>query len=142
MVFQLGDKVQPYAQTSLVNRPFPKLSMKYYVPYTVLERIGPAAYKLDPTFHVSQLKAYTPDHTPVFSELPPLISLDGTDVVPEAILDRQLVKKGNAPIPQILLKWSKLPSTSATWEDLYIVQQRFPDALAWDKQVFQGGQML
>jgi len=62
-----------------------------------------------------------------------------TLVVPEAILDRQLVKKGNAPIPQILLKWSKLPSTSATWEDLYIVQQRFPDALAWGQASLPGG---
>ena len=32
--FQVGDRVllklQPYAQSSVVNRPFPKLSMKYY----------------------------------------------------------------------------------------------------------------
>ena len=143
VVFQIGDqvllKLQPYAQSSLVNRPFPKLAMKYFGPYAVLERIGPAAYKLDlpasssihPTFHVSQLKAYTPDHTPVFSELPPMVSLDGSDVVPEAILDRRLVKKGNNAILQVLIKWTKLTSTSATWEDHYIIQQRFPDALAW-----------
>lgn len=48
--FQVGDKVllklQPCAQSSLVNRPFPKLAMKYFGPYTILERIGAAAYKL------------------------------------------------------------------------------------------------
>jgi len=122
MVFQLGDKVllklQPYAQTSLVNRPFPKLSMKYYVPYTVLERIGPAAYKLDlpasssihPTFHVSQLKAYTPDHTPVFSDIIRLPDLTAHLTEPETILERRLVKKGNSAVPQVLVKWSQLPT--------------------------------
>jgi len=107
VVFQTGDRVflklQPYAQPSLVNRLFPKLAMKYYGPYTVIEKIGSAAYKLNlpssssihPTFHVSQLEPYTSDHTPVFSELPPMISLDGSDVIPNAILDRRLVKKGN-----------------------------------------------
>ena len=38
--FQVGDKVllklQPYAQSSLVNRPYPKLAKKYYGPYTIL----------------------------------------------------------------------------------------------------------
>lgn len=37
LVFQVGEKVllklQPYAQTSVVNRPYPKLSFKYFGPY-------------------------------------------------------------------------------------------------------------
>jgi hypothetical protein len=76
---QVGDsvllKLQPYAQSSLVNRPFPKLAMKYFSPYKVLEKIGQAAYKLDlpdsgmihQIFHDSHLKSFVPDHTPVLS---------------------------------------------------------------------------
>ena len=63
---------------------------------------------------MSQLKAYTPDQTPVFSDLPQEVHLDGSDVVPEAILDRRLVKKGNRAVPQVLIKWTKLPEVSAT----------------------------
>ena len=63
---------------------------------------------------MSQLKAYTPDHTPVFSDLPHKGHLDGSDVVPEAILDRRLVKKGNRAVLQVLIKWTKLPEVSAT----------------------------
>ena len=88
VTFQVGDsvllKLQPYAQSSLVNRPFPKLAMKYFGPYTILERIGACAYRLDlpahslihPVFHVSQLKAFVPDHTPVYSDLPVNIQLE------------------------------------------------------------------
>jgi hypothetical protein len=83
--FQVGDqvllKLQPYAQSSLVNRPFPQLSFKYYGPYNVLERIGRAAYRLElppdsrihPVFHTSQLKQFTPNYTPVCSNLLVLI---------------------------------------------------------------------
>ena len=91
--------------------PFPNLAMKYFGPYTVLERIGSTAYKLDlptslihPTFHVSQLKAFVPDHTPVFAVLPPQLHLDTEDIVPEAILDRHLVRKGSWAVLQVLIK--------------------------------------
>lgn len=71
-------KLQPYAQTSVVNRPFPKIAHKFFGPFEILCKVGSAAYKLKlsvdsqvhPVFYVSQLKQHIPDHTPVFSTLP------------------------------------------------------------------------
>jgi len=140
--YQVGEmvllKLQPYAQSSLINRPFPKLSFKYFGPYKVTERIGRAAYRLDlpessqihPVFHVSQLKPFLPNYTPVFSELPKVAELDVQDLLPEEVLERRLVKKGGKAIPQALIKWSKLPPQMATWEDWYVLQASFPGVLA------------
>ena len=105
----------------------------------MLEKIGVVAYKLDlpphsvihPVFHVSQIKEYTPDFTPVFSELPDVPELDVADTSPEEILDRRLVKKGNTAVPQVLVKWVGIPSSLATWEDLHVCKTRFPGAIAW-----------
>jgi hypothetical protein len=104
--FQVGEalllKLQPYAQSSMVNCPFPKLAFKYFGPYEVLAKVGQTTYKLKlpdnsmihDVFHVSQLKAFTIDHSPVFSQLTCIPALDVADLVPEKILDRRLVKKG------------------------------------------------
>lgn len=141
--YQVGEqvllKLQPYAQSSLVNRPYPKLAFKFFGPYKILERIGKVAYKLDlpdssaihPVFHVSQLKNFVPDHSPVFSTLPVFPELDTGDPEPEEILERRLVKKGNAVVPQGLIKWKGIAADSATWEDINMLKERFPAARAW-----------
>jgi hypothetical protein len=141
--FQVGDmvllKLQPYTQTSVASRPFPKLSFKYFGPYKVVERVGAVAYRLDlppdskihDVFHVSQLKPFLADYSPIYSELPMMTDIEAAAATPEQILDRRLVKKGNTAIPQVLVKWSNLPEASATWEDYNVVRTRFSDAAAW-----------
>jgi hypothetical protein len=128
--------LQLYAQHSVACRPFPKLAFKCFGPFEIFDKIGAMAYKLKlptgnlihPVFHVSQLKEFTPDHTPVYSQLPDIPSLDIVDVLPETILVRRLVKKGNEVVTQILVRWTSLPDTSTTWEDYYVMKERFPRA--------------
>jgi hypothetical protein len=132
-------KLQPYTQSTVANRPYPKLSYKFYGPYTILDKVGTAAYKLQlpdhaeihPVFHVSQLKPFTPDHTPVYDSLPQVTDLEAAATIPEAVVDRRLVKKGNQAIAQVKLTWVGLTTEVTTWEDYNVVKTRFPDAPAW-----------
>jgi hypothetical protein len=152
--FQVGEhvllKLQPYAQNSVVNRPCPKFAFNYFGPYTVTEKIGPAAYRLalppeaqiHPVFHVSQLKPFVPNYTPVFDTLPQPMDLDRGPLAPVEILDRRMVKKGNAAVVQVLLRWSGLPSSCATWEDFTVAKNIFPKALAWGQASSQGGRIV
>lgn len=147
--FQVGEKVrlklQPYAQLSLVNMPFSQLSFKYFGSYEV----GKAAYRQDlpeesmihPVFHVSQLKSFLPDFTLVFSTLPVIADLNKESLALEAVIDRRLVKKGGKAISQALIKWTALPDEAATWEDWYVLQGRFPRALARGPASFGGGKL-
>jgi hypothetical protein len=149
--FVVGDqvllKLQPYAQQSVVNRPYPKISYKYFGPYRILDRIGAVAYKLElpdtakvhPVFHVSQLKPFLANYSPVYHELPDVPNLSAVPPVPAEVLQRRLVRKGNAAAPQVLIKWAHMPASSATWEDYYVLKAKYPQAALWDDELAQGG---
>ncbi|XP_044953230.1 uncharacterized protein LOC123403353 [Hordeum vulgare subsp. vulgare] len=95
--FTMGDqvllKLQPYVQVSIASRPCRKLAYKYFGPFTIVERVDTLAYRLDlppdsrihPVFHISQLKPFIPNYSPVFSELPKIPDLTTTPLVPVAI---------------------------------------------------------
>ena len=72
-----------------------KLSLKYYGPYKVLQKIGTMAYKLElptssrvhPFFHVSCLKNVIGDKLPVQNILPELDEEGKTILEPEAVTE-------------------------------------------------------
>jgi hypothetical protein len=143
--FSVGDwvflKLQPYVQSSLARRANQKLSFRFFGPYKILARVGAVAYKLElpssstihPVFHVSQLKASHGTH-PVTNELPDeLVQLQ----VPQAILDRRWTS-GSSPVEEVLVQWSRIPPSLATWELLVPLQQRFPRVPAWGHAGSQG----
>jgi hypothetical protein len=150
--FQVGDdallKLQPYAQTSLVNRPCAKLAFKYFGPFKIVQRIGAVAYKLElppdcaihPVFHVSQLKPFTPNYTPVYDKLPAPPDITAPTARPHKILERRLVKKGNAAVPQIRVQWGNLSPEHSTWEDYHVLRHRYPDAALWTEDSSRGGE--
>jgi hypothetical protein len=109
--FAIGDfvylKLQPYRQKTLGHRHSKKLASKYYGPYEVLARIGTVAYKLKlptsaslhPMFHVSLLKKV--GNREVHPTLPALPS--EPLLLPQAILDRRMVKKNLQAATQLLV---------------------------------------
>ena len=146
--FNVGDyvflKLQPYVQTSLAPRAHQKLSFRYFGPYKIVDKIGSVTYKLElppsasihPVFHVSLLKPAPPSSTPVSAALP---DVDDNLQVPEAVLQRRLHPRNDGAVPQVLIKWSGLDASLATWEDAEALRQQFPEAPAWGQAGSQGG---
>lgn len=144
-VFNVGEmvylKLQPYRQRSLAKRPFEKLAAKFYGPFEVVKKIGLVAYelklpstsKLHPVFHVSQLRRAM-GLIPASPTIPEQLNSELELVVePEQLLG---VRRGGSnqtgPL-EALLKWKKLPDYEATWEDVEMINERFPDFHLEDK---------
>jgi hypothetical protein len=51
--------------------------------------------------------------------------------VPERVLQRHLVSRGTCTLLRGLIKWSLVPESLGTWEDLEALQQKFPWVTAW-----------
>jgi hypothetical protein len=104
-------KLQPYIQTSVAPRANHKLSFKYFGPFTVLQRVGSVAYKLElpaeysvhPVFHISLLKkAVSPIHQ-ISSTLP---DSSATTQIPVQVPDARTISRGGTSIPQVRVRWS------------------------------------
>ncbi|KAL2237277.1 UNVERIFIED_CONTAM: Retrovirus-related Pol polyprotein from transposon 17.6 [Sesamum indicum] len=148
--FEVGDyvflKLQPYRQASIALRKNLKLSVRYFGPYKVIERIGKVAYKLDlppeskihPIFHVSLLKKK------IGSKYIPSVNLPELEdevykVFPLAILARRLIPRNNVGVPQVLIHWSHSSPEQATWEDYHSMAACFPDFDPWGQGRKKGG---
>jgi hypothetical protein len=96
--------------------------------------VGSVSYKLllpegcllYPTFHVSQLKKHIGRKVIPSPELPLVDAAGNVKVYPESILERRMIPRNNEPVVQWLIKWVNLPTTAATWEDAYFIQDVFP----------------
>jgi Chromo (CHRromatin Organisation MOdifier) domain len=120
------------------------LGPRFYGPFEIEERVDKVAYKLKlpsgsaihPVLHVSQLKK----HIARGQTISPTIHILGTDgqlhIFPEYILARRAIKKPNEAIPQLLVKWSNLSESDASWEDYASLKDVYPNALLEDKNVF------
>lgn len=119
--FSVGDhvllKLKPYTHSSVAIHHHPKLSYKYFGHYKVLERIGVVAHRLElrpgsqmhSVLHVSQFKSFQVDYIPVHSHLPVTTDFQPSVAIPDKILERRLIKKGNNAVPQIRVNWTGLP---------------------------------
>jgi hypothetical protein len=106
-----------------------KLSPRFVGPFTILERIGPVAYKLElpfhlrrmhNVFHVSMLRKYVPDPSHVLKFEKLQVSEEGVlQVEPFCILDRRVRRLRNREFEQVKVQWDQYSPGSATWEDAW-----------------------
>jgi hypothetical protein len=141
-------KLQSYVQTSVAHCSSQKLAFRFFGPFQIIQRVGNVAYKLklpdsamiDPVFHVSQLKQAIGGKHQVVT-LPDETLPDDCHGfhVPELILSKKMVGHGRRIVQKVLVKWSSLPASLATWEDAEALRRQFPAAPAWGQAVSYGG---
>ena len=114
-----------------------KLAPRYVGPFEILQKVGPAAYRLalppalqgiHDLFHVSNLRWYTSDPNHVIPYEPLQLKENLTYVEePIGIVDRMDRVLRNRTIPYVKLLWKHHGSIDATWELEHVMQQKYPE---------------
>lgn len=73
--------------------------------------------------------------------LPLISSSANLSSEPQLVLDRRIVKRNNAPVTQLLIKWTNSSDDDATWEDYTLIKRRFPQFILEDQELLKGGGM-
>ncbi|XP_070007667.1 uncharacterized protein LOC142165347 [Nicotiana tabacum] len=141
--FNVGDwvfvKLQPYRQSTLSPFPHHKLTSRYFGSYSIVEKVGVGAYN----FFFLLRSSYTlPFMCPICYDIPativhpPIVHLSSQYFpLPEAVLDRRLIKRDNKVVAPCLVTWTGLDSSYATWELASALKARFPSFTLEDKGV-------
>ena len=120
-------KLQPYRQHSLRLKGFNKLSLRFYGPFQVVQKVGQVAYKLAlPTdfsihlvFHVSCLKLKLGTNVVPIPTLPPVTSAGVLNPELVAILQHRIKQLKSRTISEVLVQWHGYSPKDATRESLY-----------------------
>ncbi|GKA76553.1 retrotransposable element Tf2 [Tanacetum coccineum] len=126
-------KLQPHRQVTIRQGQQNKLSLNYFSPFMIIQKIRIVAYKLELpensqvhlVFHVSQLKLCK-GRTNKMGILPHYGPNGLLTAEPVAILDRQTRKLNNKVAVFVLVKWSNHTDEDATWDLYSDLLQRFP----------------
>ncbi|XP_068663019.1 uncharacterized protein [Aristolochia californica] len=132
--------LQPYHQHSIAGTRH-NLSLKYFGPFQILQRVGQVAYKLNlppksklhNVFHVSLLKPLKGSAPLSVPSLSPIE--DGkVDLTPTKIFSA----RQHEDETKILVQWTHTDATEATWEDLAIFKHVYPTFDLADKLFLHG----
>lgn len=95
----------------------------------------PSNSRIHPVFHASQIKRSIGTHQA--SNLPPVLSIE-LDLMakPKDILDLHYNAERKL---EILVAWTGLPATEATWEDAELIHLQFPAFHLEDQVILQTG---
>ncbi|CAL1367189.1 unnamed protein product [Linum trigynum] len=125
-------RLHPYRQASVFRRAYQKLAAKFFVPYEVLEKVNPVAYRLQlpagarihPTFHV--LKKYRGTANQVETTAPPVTADGDLELKPLRVLETRWTRKGGRIVEESLVEWQHVEPEDATWEETSLLKQRYP----------------
>ncbi|XP_038880432.1 uncharacterized protein LOC120072087 [Benincasa hispida] len=137
--FEVGDqvflKLSPWKEILRFRRKG-KLSPRYIRRYEIVERVGPATYRLalplelariHNVFHVSMLRKYVPDSTHVLPEQPVQLKENMSyEEEPVGILDRKKKVLRKMMIPLVKVLWRNHGIEEVTWEAEEKMRSRYP----------------
>ncbi|KAL0539811.1 hypothetical protein IC582_024032 [Cucumis melo] len=114
-----------------------KLSPRFVGPFEILKRIGPVAYRLalppsfsavHDVFHVSMLRKYVADLTPVVDFQPLQINENlSYEEQPVEILAREVKRLRNQGIALVKVLWRNHGVEEATWEREEDMRTKYPE---------------
>ena len=138
-------KLQPYRQHFMALRKNQKLSLRYFGPFPIIERVGQVAYKLPlpaiakihPVFHASRLKLVRGDYVHPYVPLPITTDESYPVIQPTAILESIMIIKGSQHVRQHLTRWEDMDKSQSTWKDRNTLQKVYLDFSLEEKVVLK-----